>query len=90
MEHGLARLDGATALVTGAAAGIGRAITDRLVADGAFVLAGDIDEAGLESLRTAHDNPDVQALYRDFLGEPLGAKSHELLHTHYHGREGIG
>jgi NADH-quinone oxidoreductase subunit G/NADP-reducing hydrogenase subunit HndD len=43
-----------------------------------------------EALRTAHDNPAVQALYRDFLGEPLGEKSHELLHTHYHGREGIG
>lgn len=43
-----------------------------------------------ESLRTSHDNPAVQALYREFLGEPLGEKSHELLHTHYHGREGVG
>jgi NADH-quinone oxidoreductase subunit G/NADP-reducing hydrogenase subunit HndD len=42
-----------------------------------------------ESLRTSHDNPAVQALYREFLGEPLGQKSHELLHTHYHGREGV-
>ena len=42
-----------------------------------------------ESLRTAHDNPAVQAIYREFLGEPLGAKSHELLHTHYRGRESV-
>ncbi|MCL6557604.1 MAG: iron hydrogenase small subunit, partial [Firmicutes bacterium] len=25
--------------------------------------------------------------YREFLGEPLGHKSHELLHTHYTPRE---
>jgi NADH-quinone oxidoreductase subunit G/NADP-reducing hydrogenase subunit HndD len=42
-----------------------------------------------ETLRTAHANPAIQALYRDFLGEPLGEKSHELLHTHYRGREGV-
>jgi NAD(P)-dependent dehydrogenase (short-subunit alcohol dehydrogenase family) len=41
-------------LVTGAAAGIGRGITDRLVADGWLVIAGDIDEAGLASLREQH------------------------------------
>jgi NAD(P)-dependent dehydrogenase (short-subunit alcohol dehydrogenase family) len=42
------------ALVTGAAAGIGRSITDRLVADGMLVLAGDIDEAGLARLQDDH------------------------------------
>jgi len=42
------------ALVTGAAAGIGRSITDRLVADGMLVIAGDIDEAGLAALRDHH------------------------------------
>ena len=42
------------ALVTGAAAGIGRAITDRLVADGALVIAGDIDETGLDALAHQH------------------------------------
>ncbi|MGB9588453.1 MAG: NADH-dependent [FeFe] hydrogenase, group A6 [Armatimonadota bacterium] len=34
-------------------------------------------------LRKSHENPAVVALYREFLGEPLSHKSHELLHTHY-------
>jgi NADH-quinone oxidoreductase subunit G/NADP-reducing hydrogenase subunit HndD len=34
-------------------------------------------------LRKSHENPAVQALYREFLGEPLSHKSHELLHTRY-------
>ena len=38
-------------------------------------------------LRKSHQNPAVQQLYAEFLGEPLGHKSHELLHTHYTQRE---
>lgn len=34
-------------------------------------------------LRKSHQNPAVEVLYKEFLGEPLGPKSHELLHTHY-------
>ena len=34
-------------------------------------------------LRKSHENVDIQSLYRDFLGAPLGHKSHELLHTVY-------
>ncbi|WP_027364046.1 NADH-dependent [FeFe] hydrogenase, group A6 [Desulfotruncus alcoholivorax] len=37
-------------------------------------------------LRKSHENPAVQALYKEFLGEPLGHKSHELLHTRYTAR----
>ncbi len=48
-------LAGRTALVTGAASGIGAAIVHRLVADGAKVFAVDRDEAGLKTLaETAH------------------------------------
>lgn len=35
------------------------------------------------ALRQSHNNPQVKALYEQFLGEPCGHKSHELLHTHY-------
>ncbi|SFG69801.1 NAD(P)-dependent iron-only hydrogenase catalytic subunit [Desulfotomaculum arcticum] len=38
-------------------------------------------------LRKSHENPAVQALYKEFLGEPLGHQSHELLHTHYTARK---
>ena len=31
-------------------------------------------------IRFSHENPEVAALYRDFLGKPLGPKAHELLH----------
>jgi iron-only hydrogenase group A len=37
-------------------------------------------------LRKSHENPEVKQLYEEFLGEPLGHKSHELLHTHYTAR----
>ncbi|HSO78115.1 MAG TPA: NADH-dependent [FeFe] hydrogenase, group A6 [Bacteroidales bacterium] len=38
-------------------------------------------------LRKSHENPEVVAIYRDFLEKPNGHKSHELLHTHYIKRE---
>ena len=37
-------------------------------------------------LRKSHLNPSVQKLYKEYLGEPNGHKSHELLHTHYEKR----
>ncbi len=37
-------------------------------------------------IRKSHENPYVQELYKEFLGEPCGHKSHELLHTHYKAR----
>jgi len=36
-----------------------------------------------KALRKSHENEDIKMLYRDFLGTPLGHKSHELLHTVY-------
>ena len=41
------------------------------------------DDAGLP-VRRSHENAEVQALYREFLGEPNSHKAHELLHTHYY------
>lgn len=36
-----------------------------------------------KTIRYPHDNPDVKRVYNEFLGEPLGIKSQELLHTKY-------
>ena len=36
---------------------------------------------GQADLRFSHENPDIQALYRSYLREPLGERSHHLLHT---------
>jgi NADH-quinone oxidoreductase subunit G/NADP-reducing hydrogenase subunit HndD len=32
-------------------------------------------------IRKSHENPEVKALYEQFLGRPLGEKSHRLLHV---------
>ena len=37
--------------------------------------------------RASHHNQQVQRLYDEFLGAPLGHLSHELLHTHYQHRD---
>lgn len=42
-----------------------------------------LDQTSL--LRFSHENPEVQALYRDYLGEPLSEKSEQLLHTDHTG-----
>ncbi|MBR3651836.1 MAG: iron hydrogenase small subunit, partial [Victivallales bacterium] len=34
--------------------------------------------------RMSHQNPDIQKLYKEYLGEPGSEKAHHLLHTHYH------
>jgi ferredoxin hydrogenase len=38
-------------------------------------------------IRKSHENPFIKKLYKDFLGEPLGEKSHHLLHTKYTSRK---
>jgi iron-only hydrogenase group A len=37
--------------------------------------------------RKSHENPMIKKIYEEFLGEPLGHKSHELLHTKYTPRD---
>uniref|UniRef100_A0A7S0ZII5 Ferredoxin n=1 Tax=Timspurckia oligopyrenoides TaxID=708627 RepID=A0A7S0ZII5_9RHOD len=45
------------------------------------------DEAKV--IRMSHENPEIQQIYKDFLGEPLGTKSHLLLHTKYSPRDTV-
>ncbi|MCB2206823.1 MAG: [FeFe] hydrogenase, group A [Bacteroidetes bacterium] len=40
-----------------------------------------------EPVKVSHKNPEIIELYNKFLGEPLGHKSHELLHTKYNERK---
>ncbi len=39
-----------------------------------------------QTLRRSHENPQIQQLYREYLGEPNSHKAHELLHTTYEAR----
>lgn len=41
----------------------------------------DIDDRA--TIKVSHKNPDIIELYNQFLGKPLGSKSHKLLHTKY-------
>ena len=63
VSHAELPLTGRTALVTGAASGIGAAIARRLAADGATVLAVDLNDAGAKAL--AAEVPGVEPLTCD-------------------------
>ncbi|MCL1909037.1 MAG: NADH-dependent [FeFe] hydrogenase, group A6 [Holophagaceae bacterium] len=39
-----------------------------------------------KQLRRSHENPDIDKLYAEYIGEPNGEKAHKLLHTHYQAR----
>ena len=63
--------------------------------DGSVTAMGDPDSPGFYTyyfqslyfldknapLRFSHENPDVQKLYADFMGQPLSHRAHQLLHT---------
>ena len=49
----------------------------------ASVLYG-IDEKS--AVRKSHENPEIKAVYTEFLGKPGGKKAHQLLHTTYTAR----
>jgi iron-only hydrogenase group A len=42
-----------------------------------------------KAIRKSHNNPEVAAIYAEYLKRPLGEKSHHLLHTHYTAREKV-
>jgi len=44
------------------------------------------DRDSSRALRTSHENPEIQDLYKDFYEKPLSHKAHALLHTSYRDR----
>ncbi|MEG1536847.1 MAG: NADH-dependent [FeFe] hydrogenase, group A6 [Clostridiales bacterium] len=56
-------------------------MTDKAVKE--LRMAGIYAEDESKKLRKSHENKDIQTLYAEYLLEPLGHKSHELLHTEY-------
>ena len=43
-----------------------------------------------KTIRRSHENPDIQRVYREFLGRPLSPMAHKILHTHYAKKEPAG
>lgn len=65
----------------GCVGGGGQPITDGVeMADARGPKLYRLDEQ--RPIRFSHDNPEIRRLYEEYLGEPLGEKSHRLLHTH--------
>jgi NADP-reducing hydrogenase subunit HndD len=45
------------------------------------------DEDMGKPIRMSHENPEIKQIYKEYLIEPLGEKSHHLLHTKYRKRQ---
>jgi len=58
---------------------------DRAVASEYRSASTYIHDSSIE-YRKSHDNPEIKKLYNNYLGKPLGDKSHHLLHTKYTAR----
>ena len=69
--------------VTGGGQPIVDARTRYFIDPKAVRAAATYDEDEAMTIRKSHENPAIKNIYEEFLGEPCGHKSHELLHTHY-------
>jgi NAD(P)-dependent dehydrogenase (short-subunit alcohol dehydrogenase family) len=77
-------------IVTGAARGIGRAITQRFVRDGHRVLAVDLNEADLIDLRLSVQTPDSVSISVQNVAEPSAAKAAiDSAHRHFERIDGL-
>ncbi|MYG93364.1 MAG: SDR family NAD(P)-dependent oxidoreductase, partial [Acidimicrobiia bacterium] len=68
-------LAGRTAVITGAASGIGRAMARRFAAQGMSVVAADVDAAGLEELAADPDLPSPVRVVRTDVSDPSSVEA---------------
>lgn len=73
------RLEGKTALVTGAGSGIGLAVAQRFVAEGATVYFADINMAAAEQAAEATASPRARALHMDISDEDSVAAAYAAM-----------
>jgi NAD(P)-dependent dehydrogenase (short-subunit alcohol dehydrogenase family) len=83
--EGNGRVAGKVALVTGAASGIGRAVTRQLAAEGARIVAADIDETGLGKLTAELGEEAVAAIRCDVTAEEDVAAAVQLAASRFGG-----
>jgi meso-butanediol dehydrogenase/(S,S)-butanediol dehydrogenase/diacetyl reductase len=79
----MGRLDSRTALITGAASGMGRATAVRFLADGASVVAFDLDALGLASLRDEAAGSALEVLAGDVTVSADVRRAVELSETRF-------
>lgn len=72
---GMLSLAGRTAVITGAASGIGRAMARRFAAQGMSVVAADVDAAGLEELAADPDLPSPVRVVRTDVSDPSSVEA---------------
>ena len=76
------------ACVGGCAGGGGQPIHDMCDLAERYKLTSDRCDAFYDldlssKVRFSHENPEIKALYSDFLEKPLSQKAHHLLHTYH-------
>jgi NAD(P)-dependent dehydrogenase (short-subunit alcohol dehydrogenase family) len=79
------RFDGGTIIVTGAGSGIGLATVERLVADGAAVVAVDVSAARLDELAKTHGHDVVTCVPGDLVDDSTVSRAVEAAGDHIAG-----
>lgn len=77
------RFEGRVALVTGGASGIGRAVVDRLVSEGAKVAIWDVNQTGLDDCQKVHGATFVRCEKVDVTDEAAVSSGIKTIGSHF-------